>query len=452
MTSNYKLFKVQPEFLNTLTADEKKILPILIEAAKKVDKIYLLQKDDQFPGGNLYPPNVTKEEVEEAAKSNPLILDYYSIVEKDKSGNLTAVPYHQRFGPQLKEITEIIRRAAGISKNPSFKNYLNTLCESLLEGNYEKLDMAWLGVEGSNIDFTLAPYESDIDKLIGFKRAYQAHVGIINEPRTLQAKNIKDVLFLNPGPRPHHMTNKNVQVQVQEVVIFSGLLGESLYSREHLPTNYETREKYGSKIIGYLTTIDLKFEKLILPIFNSLFEKKFRDRYPVELLKKGNYYHALFYGLARQIHKYPGAQERLKELFAIFDQANNLVSGIQHTKHLILKGVIVQKELEAAMITQICWMFSEWVVNRESKFREPILKGDALILRFLISSGALQEQDGVSWPNFAKMFFEIENLSSIFNRFLEEVSYIEAKEFLDQYLTLDTFRKFDDRLSKIKPL
>lgn len=450
MASNYKLFKVPPKILKVLTGDEKKIIPILIEACKKVDKVYLLQKNDKFLGANFYPHDISKEKLEEAAKSSSRIFASCTIVEEDKSGNLNAIDYHLKYAKNLNEIASLIKKASEISKNSSFKNYLQTLSESLSDGSYEKADIAWLQVKNCNIDFTLGPFEREIDKLFGAKKAFQAHLAIINKPRTKQAEKIKNILFINPGPRFHNTSNSNVQVQVQDVIIFAGLIGDSIYSREHLPTDYETREKYGSKIIGYITTMDLKFEKLILPIFNAAFEKNFRERYSQEVLRKGNYFHALFYGLARQLHKYPGAQERLKELYPVFDQANNLVSGIQHTKHLILKGVINQKELEATMITQICWMFSEWL-NRGIKVRESTLKGDALALRFLMETGAIQEKDGISWPNFAKMFFEIENLASIFSRFLEEASYSEAKEFLDKHLDLDIFEVFDKRLSKIKP-
>lgn len=451
-TSNYIIFNPPRASLKELAPDEKKLLPLLTEACKKLHKIYLLQENQQFLGANFYPHDLTKEQIEEAGKSNPSLLDSYTIVEKSSKGDLVAIPYHQKYKSQLKEISRLIEKAAEISKNKTFQDYLQTLSRSIVEGTYGKADAVWLSVKKSNIDFTLSPYETDLDRLLGVKKSYQAHVGIINKKRTGQAQNIKDILYLNPGPKPHHSPDSKLQVQVQDVVIFAGIMASSLFAREHLPTSYETREKYGSKIIGYLTTMDLKFEKLILPVYESIFEKKFRDRYSLEILKKGNYYQSLFYSLAKQLHKYPESKERLKELYPIFDQANNMVAGIQHSKHLILKGVLDQKELEALMITEICWMFAEWVIYKKLKSREVILKGDALVINFLLKSGALNEKDGISWPNFAKMFFEIENLASVFNRFLEEATYQEAKEFLDKYLTFEVFNDFDKRLANIKPL
>ena len=160
----------------------------------------------------------------------------------------------------------------------------------------------------------------------------------------------------------------------------------------------------------------------------------------------------LLSAIAQQLHRYRGSRQRLKELFPVFDEANCVVSGIQHAKHLLLKGVIDQKELEGIMINQICWIFSEWISFKKSSIREDYLRGDALTLNFLIGQSALQEKEGVSWPNFAKMFFEIENLSSIFTRFLEEASYLEAQKFLSRYLSLEPFKSFDKRLATVKPL
>ena len=42
----------------------------------------------------------------------------------------------------------------------------------------------------------------------------------------------------------------------------------------------------------------------------------------------------------------------------------------------------------------------------KKELKEAYLKGDALTLNFLLREGALRERDGISWPNFAKMFFD----------------------------------------------
>ena len=183
-----------------------------------------------------------------------------------------------------------------------------------------------------------------------------------------------------------------------------------------------------------------------------MFEKSFRQRYSKKLLKTGNYYYVLLTAIAQQLHRYHNSRDRLKEFFPIFDEANCVASGIQHAKHLILKGVINQKELEAIMIAQICWAFSELVLYKKSTVRADYLNGDAMIFNFLVGVGALQEKNGISWPNFAKIFFEMENLATIFTRTLQEGSYKDAHELLTKYLSLDALKSFESRFANIKPI
>ena len=66
-------FKIDKQITNTLTANEKKILPLLIEAAKKIDKVFALQENSHYDGANLYPHDVQRSEIEEAARKDPRI-------------------------------------------------------------------------------------------------------------------------------------------------------------------------------------------------------------------------------------------------------------------------------------------------------------------------------------------------------------------------------------------
>ena len=195
--------------------------------------------------------------------------------------------------------------------------------------------------------------------------------------------------------------------------------------------------------------MDFKFNNLLYPIFKRIFEERFKKSYPEDLLKKGNYYLMLVYGLSRQLHRYEGSRERLKELFPVFDEVNSMVSGIQHCKHLVLKGVIDQKELEAIIIMHICWSFSEWVFAKTSQIRTDYLRGDALALNFYFQNEALKEFGGISWPNFSKIFFVVESLSTIFVRLLSTGTYSQAQKFLNENLSYEIFKAFDSKLSKV---
>ncbi len=452
MTS-IRFFKVPKDTENLLTPNEKEMLPFLIKAVKGVDKIFRLQENQINNGANFYPRDAIKSEIEKAAKKNPEIFSPFTIVTRDKTSQLKAISYHMEYSQLLRPIVKNLQKAAKICQNQSFKKYLEILAESLLDGSYEKIDKAWLNVKESNLDIVIGPYERYLDKLFFIKKAYQGNVSIIDGKKTERAGKIRDVLYSSITDKPRRVIPPSiVEVRAEHSLIFSGFLGRALFTQQHLPSNSETVEKYGSRILGYLTSLDYKFEKLIYPIFNVVFEKTFRDRYSKKLIKEGSYYHILLHGIVQHLHRYKGSRNRLRELFPIYDEANTVASGIQYTKYLILKGVIDQKELEAIMIAQICWIFSELVFVRQASAREVYLKGDALIFNFLKKEGALQEKHGISWPNFAKMFFEMENLALIFTRILEEGSYREANNFLNKYLFLDSLSSFGIRLAELESI
>ena len=449
-----KEFNIDKSAYKLLSKDENEILPILIQASKILADVYLEQENghEKYPGANLYPFDVSDYEIEKAALKNSNILSPYTVVEKNRNG-LMATPFHLKYKTHLSKISELLKKAASKAKNKSFAKYLKISAESILNGNYKKMDMAWLDNKNSNLIFLLGPYERYLDKRFFKKMAYLSFIGIKDKYYTRQAERIYKILSTTSGDKPHqYPTPSRIQIFSIRNLFFSGFLARALFMSEHIPSEDSTIQESGSRLIGYLSSMDHKFNNLLYPIFKSIFEKRFQKSYSEDLLRRGNYYLVFVTGLARQLHRFEGTRERLKQLFPVIEEINSLVSGNQHCKHLVMKGVINQKELEAIIIMLICWWFSEWILAKKSNIREDYLKGDMAAINFLIKEGALHEKDGISWPNFAKIFFEMENLSNILTGLLQDGTYQEAKEFLSRYLSPESFKAFDKHLSKIKPL
>lgn len=452
MTS-VKTFKVSPKNLSRLSKNEQKMLPYLLEAAKLINAVYLKQENNLNNGANFYPRDAIKNEITEAAQKNPKIFSPFTIVIRDKSEKLTAIDYHKAYREDLEKVASVIKKASAICINKSFKKYLSILASALITGNYQQADKAWLETKGNNLDIVIGPHERYLDKLFFIKRAYQADVSIFDEEESNKATIFRNILYSTVGPNAHRVqSSKQTDIKVKDSLMFAGFLGRALFTQQHLPADTDTVERYGSRILGYESALNYKFEKLIYPIFCSLFEKTFRERYSKSLIKRGAFFHVLLNGIVQHLHRYRGSRTRLRDLFPIIDEANTAASGIQHAKHLLLKGAIDQKELEATMIARICWIFSELVISRKTNTRDVYLKGDAIIFNFLRKEGALLEKDGLSWPNFAKMFFELENLSTIFAGLLEEGSYPETREFIDKYYSIEELKRFEKRLLNINPI
>jgi len=445
------VLKFRQNIADTLTPDEKEMLPYLIRACELTDLVYKYQQDQNKKGGNFFPPNISRHEIEDAAIMDPKILSPYTVVKKTETGKLFSVDYVEQYQSFLLPIIENLEKAAKIAKNRSFKNYLKILTQSLRGGSFLEADIAWLEVKGTNLLLVLGPYERYMDKLFFIKRAFQANLGIVKKDKNKEAKVFRDILFATL-PEKENRVKPPVIVDIATVqdIIFAGFIGETKFSEQHLPSDSDTIQLYGSRILIYLSSTERKFESLLYPIFTRIFEKKFKLSYPKELLKRGNYYYVILSAIGQFTNRFRNSKLRLRELFPVFDEANNVLQGITKAKQLLLKGIINQKELEAIMIAEICWAFAEWVLSKKTEVRDDYLKGDALSFTFLFKVGALQEKDGISWPNFAKMFFETENLASFFSDILSDGSYDQAKEFISKYFSVEIFNNFEKRLGKIK--
>lgn len=445
---NLRRFKLRPDIYSVLKTDERKILPILEGVVTDVARLYELQLKDSF-----YPKRVSKRELEAAAESNPNIRSPYTYVYRDGK-ELRTEFYRVKFAKDLERISRKIQEAAKLSNNPSFKKYLLARANSLTDGSYKQADIAWLSIKNSNLDFSVGPFERYLDQLFFVKRAYQAHVGIIDQAFTAQAEEIKETLYATAkiSLDAHHSANipqKGVQILVEHTPVTSGFLADALFSGEHFPCDLDVMQQYGSRIIIYASQLKLKFEILHYPIFNAIFERRFASKYSKELLLNATGWNIVFYELSRQLHKFIGARERLRELYGPIDEANGFASGIQHGKYLVAKGVITQDELEAVIILHIVWMFSDWVQYQKNPGLSSYIRGNAVLLNSYLRSGALREKDGISWPNFSRIFFGVEQAANQLVNFLERGSYAEAERYLKSNGGLKAFERFTQRLTRV---
>ncbi len=444
----YRKFKIDRNLYNRVSEGDKRILRLLEQVVKDVATIYELQKREGF-----YRKGVTKKQIEDAGKIDPQILSPFTFVNK-KNGKLEAIPYHQKYASYLKPIAQKVEKAAKLCSNKSFKVYLKARAKSLLDGSYKGADLAWLNVKNCKIDFSIGPFERYLDKILFIKRIFQAHMGVIDQDKTKLAEKMKEVLYSSAklSPSTYHSTHipqKGVRVLWEETPATAGYMSEVIFSGEHFPSDLDLMEEYGSKILFYRSLFKLKFDKLYYPIFKIIFEKRFASKYSKELLLRAVGLNVLSYELSKQLHKFNGARERLQELYGPIDEANGFASGIEHCKHLLMKGLISQDDLEGIMIIHILWMFADWLFYTHNKAKEIHVIGNSILLNAYLTSGALRFSQGMSWPNFSKIFFEIEATANQLVHILQEGSYKDAQKFIKENANLKNFEVLGKNLTKI---
>lgn len=432
-----------------LNSNEKQVLDLLIEAARLVAPIYEQQENISQLGANFYPHNASKETILEAAKDNPELLSPYTMVVMQK-GKFVAIPYHIIFKAQLAKIAKLIDKAASITENHAFAHRLSHLAHSLLDGNYELSDIYWTTMKPYKIDIALGPIDRLDDRLLFKKASYEAWVGILDETKTNRAKFIQKSIYdvrrktFTPSEKANFLDK--IKLRVDKTLIFSGLFARGMYTSNSLPVDPVLMEKYGIVITFFDTSLDVKFKNQHFPIFEKIFEEDFQSEYTPDLLREGSFRNVLLHELGHSLLRYKDAENRLKELFPIIDELSATIYGIKCCGSLVLKGVMSEKELEAIMIMFICRAFTWWIDSKTHPSSEAFAVGHAVALNHFFESGALRESEGISWPNFSRMFFAIEELSDDLERLISTGSYHDAQSYIDKYGSFMVYSRFSNCL------
>ena len=447
-----KKFKIDTK---ELSQKEKVLFKKLISAAELIAPLYLKQKNNKHPGANFYPYDATKEEIERAARKNPAILSSYTFVERDKAGKLIAIPYHLKFKKELKPISEFLEEAADLSEDKNFSLYLRSRAKSLLDDNYEKSEIIWLKTNSFKFGFIIGPIERYLDRLFFKKCAYQSWIGFLDEGKTKEAEKIKNAILT--GRRKILSGSEKAEIsklgiRVDRTAIFSGLIADFMFTGTNLPNDVKLMEKYGSKLTIFESSLESKFKGDHLPIFKAVFDKKFQKSYSEEDLYKGSLRCILLHEISHSLIRYRDAEERLKDLFPVFDELYAYILGIKNCGILFLKGVMNQKELEAILIMHICRNFTWWLDSIKNPDVKHYAIGAVIAQNFFLKEGAMREKGGISWPNFTKLFICINELSRLLEYYLAVGSYEEAKEFIGEYGSFNVFKRFSPQLTKISKL
>ncbi len=439
---------IKKEDYSHLSKEDRLVLKILEETIKDISLVYKLQLKKGF-----CPKDLSKEQLKKAVKSNPQLMDPFSQI-VEENGKLGIVPYHIYYAKYLTPISQKIARAASYSTNRSFKVYLEARAKSLTDGNYEQAFELWLNIKNSWIDFTLSPYQRYLDKSLLTKRTYQGYVGIIHKQYTALAEQYKEALYSSAKINftKYHSTDipkKGVSVFIEMISAISGYPADVLALGEHFPSNLDVARQYGARIVIYATQLGYKFDKVFYPIFKTIFEPTFASKYSRQMLLETTGWCIFLYELGEQLHKFEGARDRLQEFYAPIEKANAFASGIEHSKHLVVKGLISQEMLEAIMIIHIVWMVSDWLLYQKNPAKQSHIIGNSVLLNSYLSNGALKISIGISWPNFSRIFFEIESMAYKLTYLLQKGSYKEARDFIKKNANLECFERLSSSLSHI---
>lgn len=427
MKKDQPLIRFNPK-LPRLSDSEKKTLKLLVEVGELIAPLYLEQEKQA--------EKVSREEIEKAADKDSDVLSPYTVVEK-VNNKLIATPYHIKYEKFLKPIAEKLNQASNIIDNKEFARFLQLQAKALMEGSYEDAFASWVGMKQYILDIGIGPFEHSDDKLFYGKASYQCWIGTLDKEGTDRLNNYKSIVLRakRRAMVPHQRIDNldKVKAEVIDVILFSGHMARTKFVGVNLPMNPKFIEKYGSEITLFNQTNDQRMQEQIIPTFNKIFSKGFREGFSFEDLRRANLRYIAMHELAHSFLYYRNAEENLKDLFQCILELAATVLGFRMAGSLLLKDRITEKQLESMIVAALCRGF--YLVEHQKTNISMInyIVGWSILINFTLKSGALKQSGGMAIPNFTKIFVALHELSDILETLLSSGTRKEAERFIKKY-------------------
>ncbi len=370
--------------LNELTVSERKVLPYLIEAAKIMDDLYWKQaypqrdsllntiKDektkefifinygpwDRLNGdkpfvtgigakpevGTFYPVGMTKEALEKSDVKDKYGL--YSVIKLDQ-GKLTAIPYHVLYATELQKANALLKQAALLTDDASFKKYLNLRADALVTDNYTASDHAWLDMKTNGLDLIIGPIENYEDKLLNARAAYEAYVLV--KDKVWSKKLSKYVGMLPelqrglpvPASYKKEVPGTDSELNAYDVVYYAGDCNAgSKTIAVNLPNDEKIQQEKGTRRSQLKNAMKAKFDKILVPISKELIDKQQQQYIKFDAFFANVMFHEVAHGLGikNTINGKGTVRSALKEQYSWLEEGKADILGLYMVTGLLKKG------------------------------------------------------------------------------------------------------------------
>ena len=370
--------------LNQLSASERKVLPLLIQAAAIMDELFWKQvypqrdslkntlKDEQTKqfidinygpwdrlngdkpfvagigpkpeGGNFYPANMTKEALEKSDVKDKFGL--YSVIrtEKDK---LISVPYHVIYASELQKASSLLKQAALLTDDAGFKKYLNLRADALVTDNYTASDYAWLDMKTNGLDIIIGPIENYEDKLFNARASFESYVLVKDKEWSKRlAKYVSMLPELQKGLPVAAAYKKEVpgtdsELNAYDVVYYAGDCNAgSKTIAVNLPNDEVIQQKKGTRRSQLKNAMKAKFDKILVPISKELIDKDQQQYIKFDAFFANVMFHEVAHGLGikNTINGKGTVRAALKEQYSWLEEGKADILGLYMVTGLLKKG------------------------------------------------------------------------------------------------------------------
>ncbi len=477
--------------LSKLSEKEKKMIPLLIKAAKYMDSIFWLESygkreelmkrltspymkiyadmnygpwdrmDGDKPfvpgvgskplGANFYPKDMTKEEFEKADLKDKKSL--YTLIRRDSTGKLITVPYRDAFRYYNDKVSELLLEAAEYAETPGLYQYLVACATAVVSDDYRPSDIKWMEMKDNHLDIVIGPIETYEDKLFGYKAAHEAYVLVKDLEWSERLKKylayLPELQAALPVDEQYKKEKPGARsdLNAYDAVYYAGEAntgGKTIAI--NLPNDEYVQLHYGSRRLQLKNVMRAKFEKILVPISGLLIDPEQRKYIQFDAFFANTMFHEVAHGLGikNTINGKGAVRTALKEHYSAIEEGKADILGLFMVSELLKKQVL-EGDIRDYMTTFMASIF------RSIRFGAHEAHGLANLIRFnyFKEKGAFsRNSDGTYTVHYDKMEKAMNDLSRLILTLQGDGDYEGVKALVEKYGKLDAQLQADlDRVN-----
>jgi hypothetical protein len=450
--AKFTTVKLEPDTAS-LTRNERRMLPLLIDAAREMHEIYWVQvigpkdsvlasiKDpaarrladvmvgpwnrleDNAPfvagvgprpaGANFYPRDMTKAEFEREVATGGARADslksWYTMIRRDASGRLVLIPYSKFFSANNRRAAAKVRAAAALAEDPGLRRYLTLLATALVTDQYRPSDMAWMDMKRNRLDIVLGPIESYEDELFGYKTAAEAFVLVKDLSWSRRLSKYAAMLpalqrgIPVPDAYKRERPGTDADLNAYDVVYVAGQANAGVKTIAiNLPNDEVVQLKKGTRRVQIKNAVRAKFDRILMPIARELIVPDQLSHATFDAFFENTMFHEVAHGLgiANTINGRGTVRAALKERYSALEEGKADILGLYMLRQLNAQGEMGKEPIDDNYVTFLASLF------RSVRFGATDAHGRANVIafNFLERHGAFARgADGKYRVDMAKM-------------------------------------------------
>jgi len=411
--------------LSGLSANQRQMIPLFIEAAQAMDEIFWeqaygnrdsllstiedpalrtfveinygpwdrLNGNEPFidgvgekpSGANFYPSDADRDELQAAAEQDADILNPYTMIRRTPDGSLTAIPYDQFFSAEMEQAAMRLREAADLAEDDGFRRYLRLRADALTTGAYRESDMAWMDMKTNELDLVIGPIETYEDQLFGAKTAAETFVLAKDMEWSQRLDRYAQLLPMLqrelPVPEAYKKDTpgRDSDLGAYDVLYVSGDANAGAKTIAiNLPNDEQVQQQKGSRRLQLKNAMRAKYDAILVPISEQLITEEQRQHISFDAFFSNTMFHEVAHGLGvKTLIDAPDrtVREALKDQASPLEEGKADVLGLNMVRKLQEKGEL-ETDLMDNYVTFLAGIF------RSIRFGTSSAHGTANLVRF----------------------------------------------------------------------